>query len=531
MFTVEALVHDVLAGKIRVPKFHRPIHWELRDVLDLLDSLYRGYPIGTLLLWQRPAAADRLVHGSVVIDAPPRHDALWVVDGQQRSLSLTRVFAGAGFPEEPFAAFFDAHRLAFVRPARRETPPSHYVPLTEVLDPERLAAWLADHEEAASDRQAVIRLGENIREYQVPAYVLATEDERSVREIFRRAHKTGKQMNDSDVFNALHHALAGPAPASLGDVAASLAALNFGPLEDSTLYDMLLAARGADQSRNRLPELSSAEAHRAMQDLERSARATITFLRDDVGIPHISLLPYQQPLLALARLFHRHPQLHPRSRDLLRRWLWRGAITGAHSGTAIQTRQMLSSIGDDEHRAVQALLGTVPSRCPGPVQLEEFNFRDARCKIELLALLQLRPLDLRSGEPVDAAARQSWSAEPDEPDGGAPEPVDRAVYERLVRPICLDATELQRSLANRMLHPGLRGGLARAVVACEDPAILASHAISPEARRALEFDRHHEFLRMRRDALASLVHEFTDQRAAWGELDFPPVEAARFSDD
>ncbi|HEY0135952.1 MAG TPA: DUF262 domain-containing protein, partial [Nannocystis sp.] len=133
-FSVEDLIAAVQAGRVRIPKFQRPLKWELADVLSLLDSIYRGYPVGTLLLWLRPAGEDDIYHGSVQIKAPAVADALWVVDGQQRIVSLTRALTGAGFPGEPFAAFFDLRLGTFVRPPRRDAPPSHYLPLTEVLD-------------------------------------------------------------------------------------------------------------------------------------------------------------------------------------------------------------------------------------------------------------------------------------------------------------------------------------------------------------------------------------------------------------
>src|SRR5689334_21621741 len=39
-------------GEIRVPEFQRRFIWCNRQILDLLESLYRGIPIGTLLLWK-----------------------------------------------------------------------------------------------------------------------------------------------------------------------------------------------------------------------------------------------------------------------------------------------------------------------------------------------------------------------------------------------------------------------------------------------------------------------------------------------
>lgn len=135
-FTIEDLIAEVRGGRLRIPIFQRPLKWQPHDVLKLLDSVYCGYPIGTLLLWLRPASADHLVFGSVTIEAPARADAWWVVDGQQRLLALTRALTGSGDALESFAAYFDLHTEKFIRPPRDPAP--HQVPMTVVLDAERL---------------------------------------------------------------------------------------------------------------------------------------------------------------------------------------------------------------------------------------------------------------------------------------------------------------------------------------------------------------------------------------------------------
>lgn len=523
-FTVEDLVAEVLAGRLRIPKFQRPLKWQQRDVLKLLDSIYCGYPIGTLLLWQRPAEADRLVLGSLAIDAPARTDAWWVVDGQQRLLALTRALAGSGDAREPFAAYFDLHTQQFIRPPR-DTPAPHQVPVTVALDAERLMEWLLDPPLPAGERQLGIRLGKRLREFQVPAYIVETDDERAVREIFRRANDTGKRMDDSDVFNALYSA--GGSPASLREVAAQLASPRLGTLDEGTLLRMLLANRGTDLSKDRIPDLTQEQAHDAMSELARSARATLRFLVEDAGIPHLSLLPYQQPLYALSRFFQRHPEPHPRSRELLARWLWRGALTGAHNGNAISTREMLAAVDGHEHDSVQALLHGLPPAPDPNFDLGGFAFSHARSKIQLLALLELQPLDLRTGMSVLADPLEADDGSDGDGDEVAAPSDSEGRIKRLVRPILPHPPDLAGSLANRAIHPGVRTGLARTIIACPHPTWLLTHAISPDAAQALRAGDELGFLSLRQLDLLLRLEDFTARRAAWDEPDFPPVDALR----
>ena len=51
-YTVNQLVNYIEMGEIGLPDIQRPFVWKNTKVRDLLDSLYRGYPVGYLLFWQ-----------------------------------------------------------------------------------------------------------------------------------------------------------------------------------------------------------------------------------------------------------------------------------------------------------------------------------------------------------------------------------------------------------------------------------------------------------------------------------------------
>jgi len=118
-FAIPDIVNMASDGSIRVPTFQRPFVWDAKDVRDLFDSLYRGFPIGTLLLWQHRAPAGKVTLGPITLDVVENPSALWVVDGQQR---ITSLFASLS-PEhkgidERFEVYFDLATEKFVNPRR-----------------------------------------------------------------------------------------------------------------------------------------------------------------------------------------------------------------------------------------------------------------------------------------------------------------------------------------------------------------------------------------------------------------------------
>ncbi len=54
-YTLNHLVEDIRVGRIGLPDIQRPFVWSATKARDLFDSLYRGYPIGTLMFWETGA--------------------------------------------------------------------------------------------------------------------------------------------------------------------------------------------------------------------------------------------------------------------------------------------------------------------------------------------------------------------------------------------------------------------------------------------------------------------------------------------
>ena len=56
--SINELVAEIERGEIRLPEMQRQYVWKNTRVRDLLDSLYRGYPSGTILTWKTDEEAE-----------------------------------------------------------------------------------------------------------------------------------------------------------------------------------------------------------------------------------------------------------------------------------------------------------------------------------------------------------------------------------------------------------------------------------------------------------------------------------------
>ena len=83
---IETLLTWVKSGEIAIPEIQRPFVWDATKVRNLLDSLYRGYPVGYLIAWRNPTV--KLKDGSS--SAGKRV----LIDGQQRVTALMAALLG-----------------------------------------------------------------------------------------------------------------------------------------------------------------------------------------------------------------------------------------------------------------------------------------------------------------------------------------------------------------------------------------------------------------------------------------------------
>lgn len=90
---VEELVSMIEGGELRLPEMQRQYVWKSSRVRDLLDSLYRGYPSGAILVWETDEDVPQQNFAVSQSDNPYQSTRL-LLDGQQRLTSLSAVIRG-----------------------------------------------------------------------------------------------------------------------------------------------------------------------------------------------------------------------------------------------------------------------------------------------------------------------------------------------------------------------------------------------------------------------------------------------------
>jgi hypothetical protein len=91
---VRELIDKVSHGELLLPEMQRRYVWPATRVRDLLDSLYRGYPSGTILVWETDQEIETKSLAVKATKAPTSSNRLLLLDGQQRITSLAAILEG-----------------------------------------------------------------------------------------------------------------------------------------------------------------------------------------------------------------------------------------------------------------------------------------------------------------------------------------------------------------------------------------------------------------------------------------------------
>lgn len=448
--SVEELVGMIERGELRLPEMQRRYVWRSTRVRDLLDSLYRGYPSGAILLWETDEAVP-LQEMAVAQQSNPYQSTRLLLDGQQRLTSLSAVIRGQSVKvrgrKKPIELLFnldhpdhlavvtevdedggddddddlpddeaDANedelqkrfdRMTFVVATRKLEQLPQWVKVTEVFKTDSDAGFLKragvsgfddPNYERYSQRLAHLR---GIRKYIYRMDVLERKllyDE--VTEIFVRVNSLGAKLRSSDLALARITAKWRNSLKTFEDFQEQCGKTGFEL--DLGLYMKNLIVFTTGQSRFLTVGNLRLDALQAgWTESCRGMEFALNFLKNNAGIDSPALL--SSPFMLIALAYHGHKRdysLTPEESERLQNWVLVANAKGRYSRGSTETLldQDLATLksGGGAQELIDRLRQQVGRLDIAPEELEGRNQRSALFKTMFLAFRAAGAKDWRS---------------------------------------------------------------------------------------------------------------------------------------
>lgn len=365
-----SVLEDIAQGRIRIPRFQRPLVWSWSQRKEFFESIFAGLPIGALMIWatsnEEISCYDSLGPHPLP-SGPISGDGRYLMDGVQRVSTLYGALRATqswtDFDQESdvqlrdFVVYADLDaddevdrfkRSVDIDPDLLRTDPTRYLPLNIILQSRSRELMRFQRELAVEDERRLDRSEEvasAFRQYKVPLITLNSASLEVVTKSFERINSRGADMSELHMLNALTYSPDFDLLKRDQELRKEfLAPFGWHGIDSDIVLRCLKLNLGADIYKTNPDEVS-----KSLRDdpgaLERTfvgLRETAKFFRNAFAISSPALVPYRIQIVAIATvLLGRHFEDYS---ERLKDWVWLSTYSELFGGTGRQSERAIADL-------------------------------------------------------------------------------------------------------------------------------------------------------------------------------------------
>jgi len=381
-----------------------------------MDSIYKGYPFGSAILWQTKEKlnSERRLGPFELPEPVADFPISYVLDGQQRLTSIFGTFQtelqpveGEGWPRIYFdvTAADDLQESQFVALEDSDVDVLRHFPIATFFDTtayRKATKQLTDEQAEAIDSVQAI-----FKEAKIPTQDIVTDNRGKVAIVFERVNRLGIELDVLQLLSAWTWSEEFDLQTRFANLAEVLAPFGFGDVGDDSnlLLRCCAAVIAGDAAPNTLMSMSGTEVRDRFDEIENGIRGAIDFVRTNLGVEKLGNLPYPAVLVPLS-VFFSHKDGSSRSvsddqRAALVRWLWRSFFSRRFSAGVLRNlKRDIDEVIKLREGKPSALADIAVSLEPDFFKEKRFSVAAVDSKTFVLLLVNARPLSFISGAPV-----------------------------------------------------------------------------------------------------------------------------------
>jgi hypothetical protein len=413
--TIRKLIDRISSGDIRIPAFQRNFVWEPDQVAFLLDSVYKGFPIGTVILWKTETRlkAEKKMGHFLLPEPQKNYPVNYVLDGQQRLTSLFSVFQTELQPQskEWVDVYFDmlaqesVQESLFLALEPSEVDLSRHFPVNTLFDTVAYRKATNEFKDEALER--LDDLQSRFKEYLIPNEVFESDDQNKVAIVFERINRAGTDLNVFELLSAWSWSEEFDLVEKFSSLQELIADHGFEDLGDDRDLQLRVCAGVicGETTPKRILELKGEEIRARFPEIENGLLGALDFLAREVNVKHYKMLPFPGLLVPLSAFFStvktEGANYSALQREHLLRWFWRSLFSRRFSADVNERQasdiiEMKKLAADDTH----------PFKHPrAEIKLDftknSFSSANANSRILILLLSSVNAHSFLSGAKID----------------------------------------------------------------------------------------------------------------------------------
>lgn len=418
-YSIPDILSRISAGQIRIPKFQRGFVWEPDRVAYLMDSIYKGYPIGSLLLWRTTEKLkDERNLGPFTLPAPEEKFPIdYVLDGQQRLTSIFGVFQSTLISDGTIdwldiyydqSAHENPQETQFLALEPSKVEPDKHIPLDTFFNTKKWGPLFKSLPDELGERVEQVR--EKFQTSQIPFEMTETKDKSTVAIIFERVNRQGVELDTFQLLTAWTWSEDFELQEQFDQLSAEVKPYGFGDIGEDT--NLLLRCCSAilvgDASPRALMNINGDDFRANFDRISNGVKFSIDFLKANLKVAQISNLPFSTLIVPLCVYFAiagtKEPVLSDNHRKRIVTWFWRAAFSRRYSSGVLRNLKAdieeMAKLRDGKDSKIGDFAADVTSDF---FLKTTFGIGNVNSKTFILMIAQSDPLTFISGQPIDLA--------------------------------------------------------------------------------------------------------------------------------
>lgn len=406
-FKIDKLRNKILDGEIKIPPFQREFVWKTEQVVELLDSIYNDYPIGSILLWETNEVlpSNRNIGGFDLPETKPEYPINYVLDGQQRLTSIFSVFCydlkynNEVNSNKTFDIYFDLDEEKFV-PYDEINENNVNLSLKLLFNNYEFNQVIRDYDKDKS--MLAVKLQSIFQNYEIPTITIKKRSKSEVGVIFERINNTGTPLSTLDLmiawtWNEDYHL-----KDEFDDIYDLLENKNFGNVNEKIILQCFGAIIKKTTVTKEILDLKPEAVRKNTSKLKQSLELAIDFMNTQFNIHSEDFLPKSHQIVPLTYLFSRINHLNSNQSEVIKIWFWRTSFSDRYSSSTDKKMDediaFFEEILNNKFDGINKYKSKVSEQFFLKQKLLKSN---SYVRAFLLLLSQLNPKDLTNGNTIN----------------------------------------------------------------------------------------------------------------------------------
>ena len=408
---IDRLISRIEEGDIKIPAFQRGFVWNQEQVLELLDSIYRDYPIGSILLWttNERLKSTRNIGGFLIPEREPEYPVNYVLDGQQRLATIYAVFCkdrgrdpqNSRYDIDPdiFEIYFDLDDDKFVPDYDLDDGHAN-LKMSSLLDVNKFLDEVGKLDEKY--RQQARNFQSKLMNYEIPVVSTTKRNKDEVGIIFERINNTGTRLTTLDLMVAWTWGEDFHLREELDQILEILDLKGFGETPDKIILQCLAGIVEKTTKTRDILKLDPETVRNNIDNLGSSLEKSIDFLSTELNVSSRDFLPHSHQIVPLTFFFSRVNTPNQDQRKILKQWLWKTAFSKRYSGsTDMKMNDDIAFFGRVVNGDFSEIQKYSYSIDKSVLMNQRFSKSSPFTRAFLLLLAQKKPLNLVNGNKID----------------------------------------------------------------------------------------------------------------------------------